>query len=193
MLSPNVAMAQRFLDHLGPDEAFTFQTIFDKKRSAGERPPPLFMKVFHGTLCDHAAALTELNDMGAGIFFMVNLGDGVKHDGARTCRTAENVIAARALFVDLDGAPIAPVLNAAVPPSMVVESSPGKFHAYWPARDIPLDKFSDLQKRLAVKFDGDPVVHDLPRVMRVPGFWHQKAEPFLTRIIWPEEIANEQS
>jgi hypothetical protein len=40
-----------------------------------------------------------------------------------------------------------------------------------------------LQKDLAARFSGDPKVCDLPRVMRLPGFYHRKAAPFLTRII----------
>jgi len=36
---------------------------------------------------------------------------------------------------------------------------------------------------LAERFAGDPLVSDLPRVMRLPGFYHQKNEPFLTHIV----------
>src|SRR5262249_43718021 len=42
--------------------------------------------------------------------------------------------------------------------------------------------FERLQKGLAAWFGGDDV-HDLPRVMRVPGFIHKKAEPFLSHIV----------
>jgi hypothetical protein len=33
-----------------------------------------------------------------------------------------------------------------------------------------------------VCFGGDPKVSDLARVMRVPGFFHQNGEPFMTRL-----------
>lgn len=68
-------------------------------------------------------------------------------------------------------------------PSFVVESSPGKYHVYWLIDDCSLDKFSDYQKALAETFGGDPSVTDLPRVMRVPGFLHQKDpnSPFQVR------------
>ena len=32
-------------------------------------------------------------------------------------------------------------------------------------------------------FKSDDKVHDLPRVMRLPGFWHHKKEPFMSKII----------
>ena len=49
--------------------------------------------------------------------------------------------------------------------------------------DEPLDQFTNIQKRLAMTFNSDPSVHDLPRVMRLPGFYHNKSGPFLSRII----------
>ena len=51
----------------------------------------------------------------------------------------------------------------------------------------PLDEFKERQVLLAEMFDGDPKVCDLPRVMRLPGFLHQKGEPFLSVLMKPEE------
>ncbi|MEO6269834.1 MAG: DUF3987 domain-containing protein, partial [Lautropia sp.] len=59
----------------------------------------------------------------------------------------------------------------------------GRFHAYLRTDDCPLEKFTLLQKALAQKFNGDHGVNDPSRVMRLPGFWHRKAEPFMTRIL----------
>ena len=55
-----------------------------------------------------------------------------------------------------------------------------------------LADFRSAQKALIEKFSSDPSVHDLPRVMRLPGFIHCKvkdgiaSEPFCTRIIKAE-------
>ncbi|HAB99099.1 MAG TPA: hypothetical protein DCE71_04685 [Parachlamydiales bacterium] len=65
----------------------------------------------------------------------------------------------------------------------MVESSPGRYHAYWIVRDVPLERFTEIQGVLSARFKGDPKVKDLPRVMRLPGFLHRKGEPFTTRII----------
>jgi hypothetical protein len=48
---------------------------------------------------------------------------------------------------------------------------------------IELQHFSLIQKKLISLFQGDSQVHDLARVMRLPGFLHQKQDPFLTKII----------
>jgi AAA domain len=45
---------------------------------------------------------------------------------------------------------------------------------------VPLDQFELLQIALADRFNGDTGVHDLPRVLRLPGFIHRKGEPFLS-------------
>lgn len=182
--TPDLDEAQRFLDALAPNGVFTFQTLDDvvlpdgKKRGDGR-----LSKVLHGTLDQHNDKLLQLNQDQAGVFVMVNEGDGVAHEGYKTCRSAASVVQVRALFVDLDDAPIDPVMNAAVKPNIIVKSSPGRYHAYWLAQDCPLEAFSARQKQLAAKFKGDRTVHDLPRVMRLPGFVHQKREPFLTRVI----------
>ena len=89
----------------------------------------------------------------------------------------------RALFVDLDGAPLEPVLNSGLPkPHIVVESSPGKFHVYWLVADVAPKDFTACQKALAERCNGDDV-SDPPRVMRLPGFIHRKGAPFRSRIV----------
>ena len=166
---------------LDPAGVFTFQTFDDDK----ERKKVSLARVFHGNFDQHKGMLITMQQKGAGVFVMVNRGDGLVHDGAKTCRTAENVVAVRALFADLDGAPLAPV-RTSFQPSIVVESSPGRWHAYWLTNDCPRADFRARQKQIAALFAADPKVIDLPRVMRIPGFFHQKKERFMTRMIFPD-------
>lgn len=149
----------------GPDARISFQT-FDET-SAGRRD---LTRILHGSLAQHAEVLAELNSQGASINFMVNQGDG-------RGRAAGNVIAVRALFVDLDGAPLEPVLAASLQPHAIVRSSPGKYHAYWLVEGVGLHEFKPLQRAIAKAFGGDIKVSDLGRVMRLPGSSHCKAEP----------------
>jgi len=178
---PNLASAQDFINALAPEGIVTFQTFDDNK----VRKNMSLARVFHGTLGTYFDELTKLQQQGAGVFIMVNQGDGIIHPGNKTCRTLKNVVAVRAVFADLDGVPLAPVL-AALPPDIVIESSPDRFHTYWLTNDCPLGEFTQRQKQIALKFRSDPKVCDLPRVMRLPGFWHQKDTPFMTRIITQE-------
>ncbi|MBK7742771.1 MAG: hypothetical protein IPI40_03355 [Betaproteobacteria bacterium] len=120
-------------------------------------------------------------------FVMVNAGDGEVKPGSNTCRTAANVVQVRALFVDLDGPPITPVLTSSLPPDWVVQSSPDRWHAYWKVQDCALGAFTAAQSALAIKFGGDPAVKDLPRVMRVPGFVHRKVTPFTSELYLPPD------
>lgn len=170
--------ARRFVARLAaddhPDMVASWQTFDDAK--AGRT---YLARIAHGGA--QAAMLDELarlNEAGAGIFLMVNAGDG-------RGRTAENVVAVRALFVDLDGAPVQPVLNARPTPHLIVETSPGRFSAFWIVRRCKphAERFRAAQAALARKFNGDPKVIDLPRVMRVPGFLHRKGDPFLSHVL----------
>lgn len=175
--------AHTFLDWLDPDaSSFTFQAFADTEdakqydqscRQAGEKP--YFARVRTGSLKKHAAELSKLNTEGAGIFCTVNRTSG-------RGRKKTDVEAVRALFVDLDGAPVEPVYSWEVQPHVVVQTSPGKYHAYWLVEDVGLDEFSRLQHALALRFDGDTKVTDLPRVMRLPGFYHVKHDPFRSRV-----------
>ena len=118
--------------------------------------------------------LEKLNDLGAGIYLTINETDGKG-------RKKENINRIRAIFGDFDGVPLPQTWEN--DPSLIVETSQGKYHVYWLTDDTPMEGFTQLQKAIAFKFKSDPVVHDLPRIMRVPGFWHKKGEPFMTRII----------
>jgi hypothetical protein len=171
--------ARRHLSALGI-EAAHFQTFDDN----AQRKDPRLARVLYGRFEDYADDLEALNRQGAGVFVTID------ETRPGTTRRKEDVIAVRALFVDLDGAPIKPVLQWKLKPHLVVESSPDKFHAYWRTDgSVPLDLFTELQRRLITLFNGDKSVNDLPRVLRLAGFWHQKvkrdgtcSEPFKTRI-----------
>jgi hypothetical protein len=168
---PDLAEASRFLTALDPNARdFTFQTFDDSPAKRGA-----LARVLHGPLQKHAAELSRLSAAGAGVFVTINETDG---QGRRT----ENITRVRALFVDLDGSPLEPCLRAQRPPHIVVESSPGRWHVYWRVTDLPLENFSGMQGRLIEHFHSDPSVHDLPRVMRLPGFLHKKVTPLMVRI-----------
>jgi hypothetical protein len=186
--------AEKFLKIIGRGETrFTFQTFDDDKvrakahadanklrRERGEtelRSP--FVRVLNGTLAEHFDELARLNDAGAGVFVTINATN-------LRGRTAKDIDKVRALFIDLDGSPLA-VDEKEV--HVIVETSPLKWHEYWLVDDVPLDGFTPRQKALIARHGGDKSVHDLPRVMRLPGFHHRKSgQPHLVRIIRVNEI-----
>ncbi len=172
-LVPDLELAERFLKILDPSaEGFTFQTFTDRKNKP--RPDPL-ARVLIGSLDEHAETLAALNRQGAGVYVTVNETDG-------TGRLKENVIRIRALWQEADrgGEPELPV-----EPHMVVESSPGKCHRYVLVKDAPLDEFDAVQLRLVDDYGSDPNAKDRSRVLRLPGFYHQKdpSHPHLVQMV----------
>jgi hypothetical protein len=171
-INPDLAAAQRFLDALGGSPNFTYMALAEGAKKGTGAP-----LVLHGTLEQYGAKLVDLNRRGYGVFVMVNEGD-------MRGRKAENVVKVRRHFVDLDGVPVEPVLECAAPPCILVCTSPDRYHAYWPDYGCPLGAFKQRQQALAAKFGGDTTVCDLPRVMRLPGFFHLKTMmPFLVKMI----------
>lgn len=170
-MTPPLEIATTFFEAFRlPDAAWTFQTFDDSEAKRKN-----LISVRAGSIATHYPDLARINADGAGIFVTINS----QTDPRR--RNARNTARVNSLFVDFDGAPLPETWR--LEPSMIVESSPARYHAYWICSDIPLEEFEALQKALAALYGGDPVCHDLPRVMRVPGFLHQKAEPFLSTII----------
>ena len=161
---PDFEEAQKFLNLLDNNATFwTFQTFDDD----ADRKSKELARVLHGALSDHFDTLTQLQESGAGVFVTINETDGKG-------RSKENIIRVRAHYVDLDGADLKPVRDW-LEPDIICETSPRRWHAYWLVRDTPLEEFSAVQQRLIRAFDADNV-HDLPRVMRLPGFFHQKKD-----------------
>ena len=184
VLSPSFEEADLFLEALaGKYTRYTFQTFDDvevwdeAKQKAVKRMDKSLARVYHGTFDQHKKALAALNAKGAGVFVTVNETD-------LKGRKKENIVKVRAVFVDLDGAPIQPIkdLPEDLQPQIIIESSPNKWHSYWLVNNCTLEQFPDIQRALAAKFDGDVAVNNIDRVMRLTGFSHNKDESFITRI-----------
>lgn len=90
-------------------------------------------------------------------------------------RVKQNVQTSRVLWADLDECPPEAML---VKPSLVVESSPGRYHAYW--RLQGLESALDVQrinKRIAYFHEAegcDTSGWDLTQLLRIPGTLNQK-------------------
>lgn len=162
--------ALAFLKLLAPDAIeYHFRTFDDTDQRRRE-----LAKNFSGSLETHITTLRESNEKGAGVFVVVNEGGQSKAEITRI----------RAVFADTDGAALEPLLELELKPHVVIESSPRRWHVYWMVSDdFPLNRFSQVQTTIADKFGTDKHVADLPRVMRLPGFFHNKATPFMVKPI----------
>jgi hypothetical protein len=177
-LTHDKAMTKAYLTGLDPTATrYTFQTFDDNN----ERKDPALARVLHGTLDEVWPKILALNTpaIGAGVFVTINETDF-------RGRSTKNIVRVRALFGDADGDEqvehsTAVIEECNATPSMIVESGGGQ-HYYYLGADIPLDQFSPLQKSLARKLGTDRNVHDLPRVMRLPGTLHLK-DPTTPRLV----------
>jgi|GEM_PF-1218014 len=182
--SPDRAEAERFIAALtgSTDTPVTFQT-FDDDKTPGHKKDESLARIFHGPLAQQWPALVRLNEQGAGVYLMVNEGNGAG-------RSSAAVRSLRALFADDDSGTLTP-RAIELTPTTIVQSKAG-LQPYWRLRPgEALTEFSRAQKRLAAAYGTDPVVHDLPRVMRLPGFLHLKdpAAPFLVRVLQTAEVS----
>jgi hypothetical protein len=89
-------------------------------------------------------------------------------------RNKENATAIACLYADLDGSAVP---QGQLSPSALVESSPGRYHAYWRLVDsIPPTIAENLNNRLALAIGADASGFDLSQVLRLPGTINRKPE-----------------
>lgn len=196
MNSVNVELAEKLLDTLALNGKFTFCAIDDnkdrinwKKVESGNPKVGAEIHTMHGTLSAHLEKLKDLNQNGFGIFVTVNETD-------LKGRESKNISGIRAFFADFDepdATRIEYLKSLTLVPTLIVETSPNKHHAYWVVRDASLDDFKKYEPMLVESFLDkgiDKGIKDLPRVLRLPGFYHLKQDskkgiecsPFLTSI-----------
>jgi hypothetical protein len=172
--------ARKFLSVLAPDaDEFTYQ-LFSDRAELKERNPATakpfdpnarcFVKPFE----EAADQLANRNARGIGVFVTIN---STKGSG----RKLANFDKARALFADLDGAPMP---KWPVEPTMIVESSRGKFHCYWCLSDyMPLEIWRGSMRRIVESYGADHNAALPVQVLRIPGFYHCKAGPVMVRLV----------
>lgn len=143
------------------------------------------VKQKYGTIKECYPFLVALNNELFNIFVTVN----ETERGRRRNIDIKNV---RALFVELDHGEITDELIQQIITkyqcSFVVKSSTGKAHLYWrlAPNTCALEHFSKVQSLLQYKFRellAGRESKDLCRILRLPGFYHHKAEPQLSSLV----------
>lgn len=125
-------------------------------------------RMLHGSFADYEGLLRSYNqDLGFDVYWAVNRTDGL---GRRT----ENITHLRAFYADYDHG--APGAWGPIEPSVVVESSPGRFQAYWLLRSpVPLnpttsEMYLKSLRHLVHDTGADDNARDIARILRVPGY-----------------------
>lgn len=178
-LTPNLEEANYFLEALlgYGDKEVSLLTFAEAPNARGAWPS----NMKQGRFTDLADWLTYQNQCGYGVAVRVNDGIGPRYAIDLDCDDRMP----RA-FIDVTGYPVDDPPSGRPKPEIVVETSPGNYHAYWPMFYVARDEFVRRQGVLAARFSSKPYV-DPDRFMRLPGFYHMKAEPFLVRLLHPTE------
>lgn len=149
-----------------PDTVMDWRAINDTDKGVAAH-------TMRGSIREMFNTLQQYNQGGWGIFVCINAMDGQGRELA-------NVQHIRTHALDLDNT-LTSAANyeraiAAYPqPHFAVQSSPNKFHLYWLVEPYTGNEFYTIQQRkLAQMYDGDKMIIDPTRVLRVPGFYHLK-------------------
>ena len=99
--------------------------------------------------------------------------------GATAGRTKANVAEVKRVYADADTngeAVLAKVKNATStpPPTVILQSSPGKFQFIWNVQGLTQHTAEPLLKAIAQEYGTDAAVAEVARVLRVPGFKNRK-------------------
>lgn len=172
----------------GLETPFTWQTFDDNKG----RKLKALVSVKHGALQHRLPDLEALQAKGAGCFVTVNQTD-------LKGRKQNNIVAARAIWADLDDKDRAPgvevdLQSLALPPTMIVKSGHG-MHLYWmlatPTHDLGRAKalLDSVQHHLR-DWGCDANATDIGRVLRLPGSWNMKpgGDPVMARLLAPPNL-----
>ena len=177
-----------FLDFLGDAlGVFAFQTYDDDKG----RDDKTRARTHIGTFDECRRALVTANRDRCAVHVTIN-------DTGRKSRRAANVVRVRKHFVEIDGAHTIEEIHdiareRCLDVAWINESSPGKYHVYFNvADDVAADVqgFRLRQKQLVALFDGGRESVDPSRVLRLPGFYHQKGKPFRVGTVYKDATAH---
>jgi hypothetical protein len=134
-------------------------------------------------------AMKNRGKSGHGVFFCVNEID--RRLAPKKQRTSAMVINCRAVFIDDDEVRETYRKDFPLDPSIIVQSSPGKYHYYWLTETRDFDEWERVMNQIVVSEHGDPQARDLVRVMRMPGFKHLKKSAYLSTVVGGTEFKYE--
>lgn len=161
---------------LAPNETQFLLTAFDDDQDRNNPP-----NIFYGTLEENYPQLTAMNNQGYYPCISINETTGI-------FRKKEDIVNIRTVIIESDSGEY---IDTPIQPNFVVESSPGKFHKYFLVTGMTVHQQMVLQKLLVDEYGSDPNAKDISRVLRLPGFYHQKkserkgltGEPWMVRIV----------
>ncbi|MBO3371145.1 DNA primase [Clostridium perfringens] len=148
--------------------------IFSDKKGTGFKGKNLSFNI--NDFQSKSKVLMAHNEANRGIFFVVN-------SGGNSDRKINKI---NAQFFECDTLSLEEQLENIskfpLEPSIIVQTKKS-LHVYFLIKNGKVEKFRDIQKKLAKHFNGDGSCINESRVMRVPGFYHCKENPVRVKCI----------
>lgn len=148
--------------------------IFSDKKGTGFKGKNLSFNI--KDFQSKSKVLMAHNEANRGIFFVVN-------SGGNSDRKINKI---NAQFFECDTLSLEEQLENIskfpLEPSIIVQTKKS-LHVYFLIKNGKVEKFRDIQKKLAKHFNGDGSCINESRVMRVPGFYHCKEEQVRVKCI----------
>lgn len=144
---------KEFLDLFGKDHLFSAYDYQKKMKPIGN--------------IKDIKELRSLNRKGYCAYFAVN-------SFSKKTRNNKNIRKVRAIWVDDDNPRKKPRSKWPLPPSIVISTSKGKYQYYWLTKTKEYDEFALVMQTMVDTHGNDKGVKDLARVLRLPGFNHNK-------------------
>ena len=148
--------------------------IFSDKKGTGFKGKNLSFNI--KDFQSKSKVLMAHNKANRGIFFVVNSGGN----------SDSKINKINAQFFECDTLSLEEQLENIskfpLEPSIIVQTKKS-LHVYFLIKNGKVEKFRDIQKKLAKHFNGDGSCINESRVMRVPGFYHCKEEPVRVKCI----------
>lgn len=119
--------------------------------------------------------IESLNDKGYGIYFTVN-------KFPKGSRIKSQCLRVRAVWVEDDDTGEL-VKDWPLPPSIIVNSSEGKYHYYWLTSTKKYNEFELVMQTMVDKYNCDKKARDISRVMRLPETYHHKSKKRKVEIV----------
>lgn len=160
---PDLNQARIFLNALDPlAKDFLFVAIEDGHAPKVTRQPA------SDTVLN---SLAQWNSLDYNIYVTVN----ETNNGTGTSRLNDEVTKFRCIYADDDGKNQAKPYP--IPPSAIIETSPGKKQVYWFLQNSPnKEEWDGVQQTLVNEYGGDPNARDAARILRIPGLYNAKQE-----------------
>jgi hypothetical protein len=172
---PDLSQAQRYVQALGGIDSIEFFRALPHATTAKGAQVPKGRK-FVGTLDEVAAKLSRWNvSKRCGIYVSANQTNGRGN-------TKSDLVKPRAIFIDDDQGLVDPS-KFPFPPSITIETSPGRYQYIWRVNGMEWAMWDGVQARMVQSWDCDPNAARRNQLLRVPGFYHLKRAPFMSRIV----------